>query len=274
MYVRLAFAVAAHLEPEILIVDEVLAVGDSAFQKRCIGKISDVARSGRIVLLVSHNMAAVSNLCTVGALLQDGQLRYFGRTDEAIRRHIAGPQSTAGERVSLDNVPRPAGYQPLLRWARVVPNEYGQNSVFPLGSDLTVEVGYNVGSSHTLKAPVMGVVINHIVQGAVGGINTRMSGFVPAGSGHAEGVMRCHIKQLPILQGRYTIDLWLGDGPSDLDHVPSALAFEVEATDLYGSGVPPLSYIGVVFLRADWEHSVKDGDAAVSRSSGVEQVLS
>src|SRR5881396_801995 len=81
MYVRLAFAVAAHLDPEILIVDEVLAVGDAEFQRKCLGKIGDVARGGRTVLFVSHNMAAVKSLTTAGILLDMGRIKYFGSSD-------------------------------------------------------------------------------------------------------------------------------------------------------------------------------------------------
>ena len=90
MYVRLAFAVAAHLEPEILIVDEVLAVGDSEFQKKCLGKIREVATGGRTILFVSHNMQALSVLCNRGMFLRAGALEYTGSTKEAIERYIAG----------------------------------------------------------------------------------------------------------------------------------------------------------------------------------------
>ena len=90
MYVRLAFAVAAHLEPEILVVDEVLAVGDAAFQKKCLGKMGDVAGEGRTVLFVSHNMAAVSSLCTKGIVLDGGQMvTPMGTIDNAIESYLS-----------------------------------------------------------------------------------------------------------------------------------------------------------------------------------------
>lgn len=90
MYVRLAFAVAAHLEPEILLVDEVLAVGDLQFQKKCLGKMQDVASQGRTVLFVSHNMAAVKRLCTKGVLLDKGKLAYYGDVEEAVHHYVKG----------------------------------------------------------------------------------------------------------------------------------------------------------------------------------------
>ncbi|MCX7841001.1 MAG: ABC transporter ATP-binding protein, partial [Anaerolineae bacterium] len=89
MYVRLAFAVAAHLEPEILLVDEVLAVGDAAFQKKCLGKMGDVAREGRTVLFVSHNMAAIQQLCSKAVLLQSGVLRSWGTVRQVIEMYLA-----------------------------------------------------------------------------------------------------------------------------------------------------------------------------------------
>jgi len=97
MYVRLAFAVAAHLEPEVLVVDEVLAVGDVDFQKKCLGKMSDVASAGRTVLFVSHNMAAVSQLCKRGMVLADGRLVYDGGVDGALTRYTQGGMDCGGD---------------------------------------------------------------------------------------------------------------------------------------------------------------------------------
>src|SRR5690348_4823188 len=97
MYVRLAFAVAAHLDPEILIVDEVLAVGDMAFQKKCLGKMGEVSRSGRTILFVSHNMAAVENLCSRGVVLHQGMLQFDGKPKDAIQHYLNTLSSQAGK---------------------------------------------------------------------------------------------------------------------------------------------------------------------------------
>ncbi|MEI6705257.1 MAG: Wzt carbohydrate-binding domain-containing protein, partial [Deltaproteobacteria bacterium] len=94
MYVRLAFAVAAHLDPEVLIVDEVLAVGDAAFQKKCLGKMGDVVRQGRTILFVSHNMAAVENLCTHALWLEHGRVRMLGETSEIVEHYLGSSQIT------------------------------------------------------------------------------------------------------------------------------------------------------------------------------------
>jgi len=96
MYMRLAFAVAAHLEPEILLVDEVLAVGDALFQEKCLGKMEDVAQEGRTVLFVSHNMAAMRSICRQGILLEEGKLSYTGSMVDCIQRYLAKKTISAG----------------------------------------------------------------------------------------------------------------------------------------------------------------------------------
>ena len=103
MYVRLAFAVAAHLEPEILVIDEVLAVGDAAFQKRCLTRMSEVGREERTVLFVSHNMPAVLRLCTRCILLDNGYLKAIGPTDEIVDRYMQGIAEAGSNRIWKDD---------------------------------------------------------------------------------------------------------------------------------------------------------------------------
>ena len=102
MYVRLAFAVAAHLEPEILLVDEVLAVGDIAFQKKCLGRMGEVAKGGRTVLFVSHNMETIQKLCTRAILLHEGTVVMEGSTDEVISKYLGEKMERTGEQIWLD----------------------------------------------------------------------------------------------------------------------------------------------------------------------------
>jgi len=104
MYVRLAFGVAAHLEPEILVVDEVLAVGDAEFQKKCLGKMQDVSKGGRTVLFVSHNMSAIQSLCSAAVVLEKGRLRFLGSIDAAIGEYlktIRGNEGADGHVIKL-----------------------------------------------------------------------------------------------------------------------------------------------------------------------------
>src|SRR5439155_16381974 len=114
-----AFAVAAHLEPEILVVDEVLAVGDSAFQKKCLGKMGEVARKGRTVLFVSHNMAAVSNLCTKGIILERGKLRFQGLTDDALTEYMQASFEKSGSNNRFLGH-RPSWAEPCITSAKVL----------------------------------------------------------------------------------------------------------------------------------------------------------
>ena len=119
MYVRLAFAVSAHLEPEILIVDEVLAVGDAEFQRKCLGKMGDAAHEGRTVLFVSHNMAAIQKLCAHGILLDKGQIVEQGNINQVINEYISSRQSGAENGQSLSLIPRPVkGFGEKVRFTR------------------------------------------------------------------------------------------------------------------------------------------------------------
>jgi lipopolysaccharide transport system ATP-binding protein len=106
MYVRLAFAVAAHLEPEVLLVDEVLAVGDMAFQQKCLGKMGQVSRQGRTILFVSHNMTAVKSLCTRAVLIEGGRLAADGAVDGVVERYLTGGLGTARTGVIAESAPR------------------------------------------------------------------------------------------------------------------------------------------------------------------------
>jgi lipopolysaccharide transport system ATP-binding protein len=112
MYLRLAFAVAAHLEPEILVVDEVLAVGDAEFQKKCLGKMGDVAREGRTVLFVSHNMSAILRLTQESIILERGHLKFRAPSSEAVDLYLSAGNAKAGERIWEDNEV-PAGAAPF-----------------------------------------------------------------------------------------------------------------------------------------------------------------
>jgi lipopolysaccharide transport system ATP-binding protein len=121
MYVRLAFAVAAHLEPEILLVDEVLAVGDASFQKKCIGKMGDVARRGRTIIFVSHNMTALRKLCSRAILMDHGQITSTGDSDDVVNQYLQRHMGTNLETVWDDPRTAPGDHRVRLRSVRVIP---------------------------------------------------------------------------------------------------------------------------------------------------------
>ena len=143
MTVRLGFAVAAHLEPEILIVDEVLAVGDFDFQQRCLGKMDEVAGSGRTVLFVSHNMAAVRQLTSNCVLIEDGQLRFQGPTDQTLEIYLSNSTEITNGENSLETLARPdwVGDQRMkISSARIVRNQFKNES------ETVIEFAFNANS--------------------------------------------------------------------------------------------------------------------------------
>lgn len=149
MYVRLAFAVAAHLEPEILLVDEVLAVGDAQFQKKCLGKMEDVsAKEGRTVLFVSHNMAAVSQLCTNCIYLDQGKLIDNGEAKPIIESYLTGDFGGDGERVWGNGVKAPGNNKIRLIAVRVLNSGGSPSAYLDMTEPFTIEIEYSILESH------------------------------------------------------------------------------------------------------------------------------
>ena len=142
MYVRLAFAVAAHLEPEILLVDEVLAVGDAAFQKKCLGKMGDVAKQGRTVLFVSHNMNAVQSLCPRTTWLHEGRLLAQGDSAEIVPRYLREAVSTQAEQQWDDPQTAPGNDEVRLHSLRLVKDEGALNNFVTLENDFQLEIQF------------------------------------------------------------------------------------------------------------------------------------
>ncbi|MGV3697943.1 ABC transporter ATP-binding protein [Flavobacterium sp.] len=160
MYVRLAFAVAAHLESEILIVDEVLAVGDADFQKKCLGKMGEISKGeGRTVLFVSHNMGAIKNLCNQGILLQNGQISYAGDVDNAIDQYLKNANSSASRTWDLPVAPKSNSF--ALLGVNVL-NQAGETSVNHLiSNDIEIEFTYQVLEDNQLFTLGFNLFNNH-----------------------------------------------------------------------------------------------------------------
>ena len=144
MYMRLAFAVAAHLEPEILVVDEVLAVGDAAFQKKCLGKMDDVAASGRTVLFVSHNIGAVRALCKRVVWLETGRVKMIGDAEEVTLRYLSGGAAAGGEITAQQHM-RGSGHVRIVRAAVTTVNGSPKDS-FLIGEPVRLKLDYAVAT--------------------------------------------------------------------------------------------------------------------------------
>jgi lipopolysaccharide transport system ATP-binding protein len=144
MYVRLAFAVAAHLEPEILIVDEVLAVGDADFQKKCLGKMGDVASHGRTIIFVSHNMQAVQSLCKTALYLKSGKMVEVGRTDKVINNYLSREIKNCHSR-SWDNPADAPGNDAvrLLR-AEIIVHDEEDTDIITVNTSIDIEIEFEL----------------------------------------------------------------------------------------------------------------------------------
>ncbi|MEZ0387292.1 MAG: ABC transporter ATP-binding protein [Verrucomicrobium sp.] len=227
MYVRLAFAIAAHLDPEILVIDEVLAVGDAAFQSKCLQRINTVSKEGRTILFVSHNMAAVRSLCTRIVLLDHGQLQFDGPVSDGLSRYastVTGSVTPEWQRPGSPPQPQAgfifaschlSGVQPhLVLHIRTRIAVATSHPPFFLAVDITDAA--TVPVMQALPAP---------------------SPFISGASGDQQ--VDLEIDLPPLVPGSYLIDLWLGTHfTSTSDHVRGALAFQVTSTPSSGRTFP------------------------------------
>lgn len=252
MYVRLAFAVAAHLEPEILLVDEVLAVGDAGFQKKCLGKMGSVAGEGRTVLFVSHNMAAVQSLCPHCLLIHQGRLTEAGASDVVVKSYLSMQQ-----RESLlplrERTDRNGTGQARFVSVRLLNGEGFEINRIAMGSPLTIEAGIEVRQA--VREPIIGFLITDEWGKTVARAYSRESypGIFPT-LGSSTHVC-CHFSKLPLMYGNYQLRLWLGHHRNNVvDDVASAARLEVLRNDVYATGIPPdANNGGCFYCDHDWE---------------------
>ncbi|MGD1088657.1 MAG: ABC transporter ATP-binding protein [Verrucomicrobiota bacterium] len=229
MSVRLAFAVAAHLEPEILIVDEVLAVGDAAFQKKCLGKMQDVAKYGRTIIFVSHNMQALVALCDTAVWLQGGKLLETGASRKLIGKYIE-KHAVEGLDKNLPLAKRPRSGSGSARFTNLTVISLGMSGQetehIITGSSIRLDL--EIKSDKWLKDANVAVTIYDTNNYRLIDINTALKGeflsLMPGDKAEVSFV----VKELLLKPGRYTIELWLGRGGiEDADFIKDAGAIEV-----------------------------------------------
>src|SRR2546427_781737 len=234
MYLRLAFAVAAHLEPEIILVDEVLAVGDAAFQRKCLGKMGDITKAGRTVLFVSHNMGAVASLCQTGLVLDAGRIQFVGPVTEAVELYLG--QFSGTHELPLE-----------LRRDRT-----GTGEVRLIGFHLESETGERleaIRNGHTVRLvfdyatssgrPARNVEFQIVVRTESGELlfqfGTRFTGEklrdIPA-----QGRLVCELGRFPLVPGRYRLDTYLAADGMESGFVLWLTPITVVDGDYYGSG--------------------------------------
>jgi lipopolysaccharide transport system ATP-binding protein len=253
MTVRLAFAVAAHLEPEVLIVDEVLAVGDTAFQRRCLDRMAEVAQEGRTVLFVSHNMSVVRRLCRRAIVLERGRVVADAGVEPAVTAYLATIEEQ--QAVPLAGRTDRKGYGLVRATSLTVRGEHGAPVT---GSPATIEVGIE-GRSDGVSCRIflydqLGLPIATIDSG-----NASAEDRIDA----AGSEFRCEIEELPLVAGHYRIDLALARGGSWQDVVHGAATFAVGPGQLAGRSVPD-DLPGATVLRHRW---VVPGDGPANATS-------
>jgi lipopolysaccharide transport system ATP-binding protein len=256
MIVRLAFAVAAHLNPEILIIDEVLAVGDDEFQKKCLGKMKDVATSGRTVLFVSHNMAAVQSLCTRCVVLKKGSVDFLGEVPAAVHHYLSGSASTGVGTVpgEFDLTQRkndlPGGAL-MIRNMRVL-NSRGQvTDALQMGESCTLE--FEVEGMAEVRSAQFAIMIKAETDQWLCNFNTGMKPAVTPDGRASKETITLRIPRIPFVPGDYWIDLSMAQrGVGRVDFVEHAAQLHVVGADVYGTGYGPKANEGVIFLDGSW----------------------
>ena len=252
MYVRLAFAVAAHLEPEILIVDEVLAVGDANFQKKCLGKMGDVVKDGRTILFVSHNMDAVASLCTHTLLVQGGRCGERLTPDEGIKQYLS--LSNEGSQLPLHQKPRYQNHKrPPIFVGLNITGESGHPNVVECGGKVTFEI--EVADCDDLKTGAMcGIAVTNDRGARIAFFHTLyQGGFTFKGSNHAK--FTCTVPSLPLTPNGYYIELVMADGYGIIEKVERADRLDVVFADILNTGKIPSSSQGYVVWPAEWDYS-------------------
>ncbi|MGE0826088.1 MAG: ABC transporter ATP-binding protein [Candidatus Binatia bacterium] len=251
MFLRLGFAVAAHLEPHVLIVDEVLAVGDVGFQKKCLNVMSELRRGGRTVLFVSHNMSAVENLCSRVLWIDNGQVRENGPAKQVIESYMATFAETTQVSVDLRGVTNRLGTGDV-RFTRVefLSSEGSPLRIVRSGDPITLRLSYR--AENIIPAPAFEVSITT----DTGMLITKFSTLVdyeisslPPG----EGYIDLHIPCFAFQPGRYFLSLSLQtSGPIYYDALDYCLQYEVETSNYFQTGRGISSNFGVVFLPWRW----------------------
>ncbi len=249
MYVRLAFAVAAHLETEVLLADEVLAVGDVEFQRKCLGKMGEVAKQGRTVLFVSHNTGTVLNLCPRVILLHSGQLVHDGPAESTIKNYLAHESAKSAQLFDDDHERSGDGAVRLVS-ARIL-NEVNQaSSHLVAGRPASFEFRYKNVTGVRRGANIAFAIYNQL-QVPVSWFDLSLSdGLVePLGSG---GVFTCHIPNLPLPIGQYYVNIKLEVNGEEADLVPNALVFRVDNSEFFKSGRTPRLRFCTCLIHHTW----------------------
>ena len=249
MYMRLAFAVAAHMEPEILLVDEVLAVGDMAFQNKCMGKMKSVAGEGRTVLFVSHNMAAIQGLCHKTMLIESGKVVFEGENSKAIEQYTLSGEVSSDAKISLKEHPnRVPGSEAVLQELEIRVNEELSTS---LGMGESIEVAISFNSSESIRG--VGLAVEDFFGKRLFIVAPGYTNPDLLGTSTKSAKLVCSLKHLPLLPGTYYLSVSVADFANPmLDKIERAASITVIERDVFKTGIRLGKDKGIFYIHADW----------------------
>lgn len=248
MKVRLGFSVAAHLEPEILIIDEVLAVGDFEFQKRCLGKMDDVAKSGRTVLFVSHDMAAVSNLCSRVILLDKGMVKKDCLPENTISEYLKKNTINFDEGKPISF--KKENFDFTVTDLRVSPKNY-HNNIIKSGD--VVEIFFKYSFKGEIKFSILDIAI-HIKDKSDRIITTLSPKLytLNINNPNENGTILCIIENFPLMPGNFKLDLWLSINGFE-QTFQEVITFQVDKGDFFGFGyLPKEKRASLIGMKHKW----------------------
>ena len=235
MTVRLGFAVAAHLDPEILVVDEVLAVGDAEFQKKAIGKMQDVSQGeGRTVLFVSHNMASIRNLCHNGVVLEKGMVEFYGDVNDAIDLYMANSSVSYSLDEPISALKRPEGCSGRIVFKSVDFLNRDNKPIIPQsGQFVRIQLAVDVAEECTKACIALDILTQW------NSVLMNMPSFVTEGNLHlskGSHLVNCDIERLPLTGGVYKLSLWASEDDVKADFLEAAARMEVVDDDYFHTG--------------------------------------
>jgi len=250
MYVRLAFAVAAHLDPEILVVDEVLAVGDAEFQKKCLGKMGDVAGEGRTVLFVSHNMGAVQNLCVKGILLHNGEIKYKGNIEQTVNDYLG----TIKNNIDSELINHHHAGTGQMRFTKTWVEDINGNKLesVRIGQPFQIIAEYQVANKIIVRNPRIAIAVRDNMGNYLTDLWNQGAGYdwdeLPS-----KGRIVCKIPKCPFNEGVYYYNLYCASQRTVLDFVRDAGKFNVDWGDFFGTRKLPSPRAGKLLINQEWQ---------------------
>ncbi|SLM49980.1 ABC transporter related protein [Nitrospira japonica] len=251
MAVRLGFSVAAHLEPDILLIDEVLAVGDAGFQKKCLGTMGALREKGRTVLFVSHNLAAIENHCSRTIWIDEGRIREDGRTSDVVKKYLASFGSEQDAYKDLRTMERQKAGGAIRYTGLEFLNGHSGQEIVRTGERMALRLHYTV--TEPVSYPYFGVEIYNELGTMIASLNTWSSGYEVPLLSPGDGFIDLEVDSLTLMPSQYYLSVWLaGVGPRWHDKIDRCASFDVEARDYYGSGRGVERKFGLVVFPCRW----------------------